>query len=180
MNNNRPAREADEFSLAELWNRQRDRTLTHSAYEQVDQLSGAIAQRTERVFRSLNAVQQEAGRHLLTRLVHLADVGCEHTRRQIPLAALYSDELLNKDSGRKVLSLLIEARLVTIALASDCRQQMVEIAHEALVRRWPRFKLWLQEDREILLWRQRLGFLNSGMASDGNGRGVSSARVIAG
>jgi hypothetical protein len=32
---------------------------------------------------------------------------------------------------------------------------MVEIAHEALVRRWP----WQEEDREILVWRQRLGVI---------------------
>jgi hypothetical protein len=66
---------------------------------------------------------------------------------------------LNKDAGRKVLSLLTEARLVTVAVASDDRQKMVEIAHEALVRRWPRLRQWLEEDREILVWRQRLGFI---------------------
>jgi len=43
-------------------------------------------------------------------LVRLADEGGEHTRQRIPLAALYSEELLNKDTGRKVLNLLTEAR----------------------------------------------------------------------
>jgi hypothetical protein len=52
-----------------------------------------------------------------------------------------------------------ERRLVTVAVARDHRQQMVEIAHEALVRRWPRLRQWLEEDREILVWRQRLGFI---------------------
>jgi hypothetical protein len=27
------------------------------------------------------------------------------------------------------------------------------------VRRWPRLRQWLEEDREILVWRQRLGFI---------------------
>lgn len=122
-------------------------------------MSRAITQRAEKVFRSLALTEQEVARHILTRLVHLADEGSEHTRQRSPLPALYSDELLNKDSGRKVLSLLTEARLITIRLASDGRQQTVEIAHEALVRRWPRLGQWLQEDREILVWRQRLGFI---------------------
>jgi hypothetical protein len=148
-----------EFALTELWNRQTEGRLTHSAYERIGQLSRAITQRAEKVFRSLALTEQEVARHILTRLVHLADEGSEHTRQRSPLAALYSDELLNKDSGRKVLSLLTEARLVTIRLASDGRQQTVEIAHEALVRRWPRLGQWLQEDREILVWRQRLGFI---------------------
>ena len=148
-----------EFALTELWTRQTERTLTHSAYEKVGQLSGAIAQRAEKVFRNLTPAQQEVGRHILTRLVHLADEGGEHTRQRIPLAALYGEELLNKDSGRKVLSLLTESWLITLGVASDGRQQMVEMAHEALVRRWPRLGQWLQEDREILAWRQRLGFI---------------------
>jgi hypothetical protein len=35
---------------------------------------------------------------------------------------------------------------------------MVEI-HEALVRCWPHLRQWLEEDRDILVWRQRLGFI---------------------
>jgi tetratricopeptide (TPR) repeat protein len=122
-------------------------------------LSGAIAQQAEKVIRSLIPLQQEVDRRILTRLVRLADEGGEHTRQRIPLAALYGEGLLNKDAGRKVLSLLTEARLVTVGVASDYRQQMVEIVHEALVRRWPRLSQWLEEDREILVWRQRLGFI---------------------
>ena len=147
-----------EFALTELWGRQAERMLTHSAYEHIGQLSGAISQRAEKMIRGLSPLQQEVARHILTRLVRLADEGGEHTRQRIPLATLYSEELLNKDAGRKVLSLLTEARLVTVAVASD-QQQTVEIVHEALVRRWPRLSQWLEEDREILLWRQRLGLI---------------------
>jgi tetratricopeptide (TPR) repeat protein len=148
-----------EFALTELWRRQTECTLTHSRYEQIGQLSGAIAQRAEKVIRSLTPPQQEVARHILTRLVRLAEEGTEHTRQRVASAALYSEELLNKDASRQVLGLLTEARLVTVVTASDCRQQMVEIVHEALVRRWPRLSQWLEEDREILVWRQRLGFI---------------------
>jgi hypothetical protein len=76
-----------EFALTELWGRQTERTLTHSRYEQIGQLAGAIAQRAEKVIRSLSPLQQEVARHILTRLVRLADEDGEHTRRRIPLAA---------------------------------------------------------------------------------------------
>jgi tetratricopeptide (TPR) repeat protein len=148
-----------EFALAELWERQTEGVLTHAGYERIGQLSGAIAHQAEKVIRGLGPSQQEVARHILVRLVRFADDGEEHTRQRIPLAALYSEELLNKDAGRKVLNLLIQARLVTVAVASDQHQQMVEIAHEALVRRWPRLRQWLEEDREILVWRQRLGLI---------------------
>jgi transcriptional regulator with XRE-family HTH domain/tetratricopeptide (TPR) repeat protein len=148
-----------EFALTELWSRQSSHTLTHSAYERIGQLSGAIAHRAEKVYRSLSPLEQEAARHILTRLVRLADEGGEDTRQRIALSTLYSEELLNSDSGRKVLALLTEARLVTIGVESHGGQRMVEIAHEALVRRWPRLNQWLQDDREILIWRQRLRLL---------------------
>ena len=35
-------------------------------------------------------------------------------------------------------------------------EETVEVAHEALIRHWERFKDWLKEDREFLLWRERL------------------------
>jgi tetratricopeptide (TPR) repeat protein len=160
-----------EFALAELWERQTEGMLTHAGYERIGQLSGAIAHQAEKVIRGLGPSQQEVARYILARLVRLADESGEHTRQRIPLAALYSEEILNKDAGRKVLDQLTQARLVTVAVASDKRQQMVEIAHEALVRRWPRLKQWLEEDREILVWRQRLGTLIQGWQQTGRDDG---------
>jgi hypothetical protein len=32
----------------------------------------------------------------------------------------------------------------------------LEVAHEALIRDWPQFQQWLNEDRDFLLWRERL------------------------
>ena len=160
-----------EFALAELWERQTEGMLTHAGYERIGQLSGAIAHQAEKVIRGLGPSQQEVARHIFARLVRLADESGEHTRQRVPLAGLYSEDLLNKDAGRKVLEQLTQARLVTVAVASDQRQQMVEIAHEALVRRWPRLKQWLEEDREILVWRQRLDSLIQGWQQTGRDDG---------
>jgi tetratricopeptide (TPR) repeat protein len=145
-----------QFTLAELWERQTGRALAHTAYEQIGQLSGAIANRAETVYRSLTPRQQEAAQHILTRLVRLADEGGEDTRHRVHVAALYGQEQLNTDAGRTALEVLTHARLITLGLGDDLRQETVEIAHEALIRRWPRLSQWLHEHREILIWRQRL------------------------
>src|ERR1700730_10371548 len=87
----------------------------------------------KRSFGGLGPSQQEVARHILARLVRLSDESGEHTRQRIPLAALYSEEILNKDAGRKVLDQLTQARLVTVAVASDHCPWQVAIAHEALV-----------------------------------------------
>src|SRR4051794_148034 len=36
------------------------------------------------------------------------------------------------------------------------RQGTVEIAHEALIRRWSRLQQWLDEDRKFRLWAKRI------------------------
>jgi tetratricopeptide (TPR) repeat protein len=63
---------------------------------------------------------------------------------------------LNTDEGRQVLDVLVEARLLTSGVQWDLRQETVELAHEAVIRRWPRFRQWLQEDGDLLAWRERL------------------------
>ena len=36
-------------------------------------------------------------------------------------------------------------------------EQTVEVAHEALISNWATLRAWVNEDREFLLWRDRLG-----------------------
>jgi len=46
-------------------------------------------------------------------------------------------------------------RLLTAARAAD-GEPVVEVAHEQLLRRWPRLKSWLEEEREFLVWKGQL------------------------
>jgi hypothetical protein len=41
-------------------------------------------------------------------------------------------------------------------LVSGKEDGTLEVAHETLLRNWPLLKSWLDESRELLLWRQRL------------------------
>jgi WD40 repeat protein/transcriptional regulator with XRE-family HTH domain len=47
-------------------------------------------------------------------------------------------------------------RLLTFDRDPATRGPTVEVAHEALIREWGRLRGWLEEDREFLLWGQRL------------------------
>jgi hypothetical protein len=53
-----------------------------------------------------------------------------------------------------VLSVLLDARL--LFRAGEKGDQTVEVAHEALIRRWPRLAAWLQQDREMLAELEKL------------------------
>src|SRR5438132_7019430 len=108
------------------------------------------------MFRSLAHSEQEAARRILTQLVRIGEDGGEDTRLRAPLGTLWAQDDLNSDTGRKVLDVLVAARLVTVGVGDDARLGVAaEIAHEALIQHWPRFAQWLREDREMLVWRQR-------------------------
>src|SRR5258705_11027864 len=49
----------------------------------------------------------------------------------------------------------MEAEEAPSTAASQSRQ-MVDIAHEALIRSWPRLRQWMDEDQEFQLWQKRL------------------------
>src|SRR4029079_7297102 len=60
-------------------------------------------------------------------------------RRRVPLAEFDAGQ---NERVAAVLAVLTSRRLVTVSEGS------VEVAHEALLREWPRFQEWLEEDRE--------------------------------
>ena len=45
----------------------------------------------------------------------------------------------------------VQARLLTLDRHPDTREPTVEVAHEALLREWPRLRGWIDEDREAIV-----------------------------
>jgi WD40 repeat protein len=132
-------------ALLETW-RRRGPTLTLADYVSAGGVEGAIAQTAERVYAGLSPVQQQFARELFLRLTAFGE-GTEDTRRRAAPAEL----LGGRDAAvALVLSRLTTARLVTVD--EDC----VTVAHEALIRGWPRLRAWLAEDRDLLLAHRRL------------------------
>jgi KaiC/GvpD/RAD55 family RecA-like ATPase len=147
-----------EFALTELWARRQAGRLTHAAYEEIGGIAGAIAQRAEEVFGGFTPEEQEAARRVLTRLVRVArpEEGTEDTRRRATLAELSPSQVGKGPGVRAVVKALADARLVVTGRDEATGEETVEVAHEALIRGWERLRRWLDEDREFLLWRQRL------------------------
>ncbi|MER8068165.1 serine protease [Streptomyces sp. NPDC094034] len=148
-----------EFTLDQLWERQRGGLLTHGAYEELGGVSGALAERAETVW--LRAVRETGGqdraegaegageataRRLFTRLVRLPLGGPAATRRVVPRAELGEPEWA-------VARALARERLVVIGL-DDEKRETVELAHETLIRAWHRLGVWVERDRDFLAWRE--------------------------
>ncbi|MET7413716.1 nSTAND1 domain-containing NTPase [Streptomyces rubiginosohelvolus] len=134
-------------ALLETWRRRRGRAMTVAAYEAIGGVRGAVAHTAEAVFTGLDDVRAAAARALLLRLVSPGG-GTEDTGRSVArseLAAL--DEL---DRAEDVLEQLVRARLLTVD------DQMVSLAHEALIGAWPRLRSWVESDRELMRLHRRL------------------------
>jgi hypothetical protein len=124
-------------ALVELWQRRESRTLRLEAYRRTGGVRGAVARLAEDAFEQLSPEQRTAARSILLRLA-VAEGGTI-TRRRASLSEL---DLEKNEDVRRVISVLSEWRLVTL------REDEVEVAHEALLREWPRLRAWLDEDSE--------------------------------
>ncbi len=123
-------------ALQATWDRRDGRRLTLEGYQGTGGVRGAIASTADRVLDELDAEDAALARSVLLRLVEFT--GSVDTGRRAAL-----DELGGERAAR-VVSKLAAARLVIVDEGS------VEIAHEALIREWPRFQEWLDRDREGL------------------------------
>ena len=125
-------------ALLELWQRRDGRHLLHATYERTGGVRGAVARLAEEAFGQLDPAQQAVARTVLLRLAG-EDTGGAVVRRRVALAEL---EGASDDDVARVLALLTDRRLLTMSATT------VEVAHEALLREWPRLRDWLEEDAD--------------------------------
>ncbi|HLO33841.1 MAG TPA: WD40 repeat domain-containing protein [Anaerolineales bacterium] len=143
-----------QFTLLKLWeNRERNR-VTWEAYRKLGGGREALARSADEFYNHLIPEDQRAMRRILLRMVKFIE-GLEVTSQRVPRAALYQKAEAS-DRIDRVLERLIQARLVRVSEGDIAADEQVEVAHEALIRNWPRFGDWLEEERITLRQRQRL------------------------
>jgi DNA-binding SARP family transcriptional activator/WD40 repeat protein len=121
-------------ALRTTWERREGRTLTVAGYTAAGGIRDAVAQTAEAAYERVPAEHRPLLRDLLLRMVAQSDEGA-------PVRARVSRELLTDDRAHAdLVELLVAERLVT----SD--GERVELAHEAVIRAWPRLRAWLDED----------------------------------
>lgn len=136
-----------EFVLKRLWEDRQGPKLSHQAYEAMGGLQGAVAKKAEEVFDKFTPPKQAAVKRIFLQVVRAGETG-EDTRRRAALSEIGSAAM---DVVKKLAD---ERLLVTNRVVAG--EETVEVSHEALIRQWQRLQGWLNEDREFLLWRERL------------------------
>jgi WD40 repeat protein/serine/threonine protein kinase/DNA-binding XRE family transcriptional regulator len=143
-----------QYALTELFEQCVGHMFTLEVYVASGGVFGALARRADDIYSGLDVPQQAAARQLFLRLVSLGE-GVEDTRRRV----LWT-ELIAVGRDRRTLEMVIESygryRLLTFDHDPVTRGSTVEIAHEALIRRWGRLRGWLEASREDLRVQRRL------------------------
>jgi DNA-binding SARP family transcriptional activator/WD40 repeat protein len=152
-------------ALLELWEERDGRTLRQATYEASGGVSGAVARLAERAYQRLSEQQRQRGRAILLRLADAEEAAL--VRRRVPLEEL---DVETDEDAAEALAVLTESRLVTLD------EGTVEVAHEALLREWPRLRGWLEEDAEGRRLHQHL----SNAAGEWHGSGRDPAELYRG
>jgi WD40 repeat protein/class 3 adenylate cyclase/tRNA A-37 threonylcarbamoyl transferase component Bud32 len=135
-------------ALMETWARRDGRTLTLAGYRGAGGVSGAIARTAEEVYDRCTDDERKLMRRVFLRLTELGEE-TEDTRRRVPLSELASGPE-SATAVSELIDTLTTARLLTLD------EGTAQVAHEALIREWPRLRGWLNEDREGLMVHRRL------------------------
>ncbi len=148
-------------ALLELWQKRDDNALTLAAYRESGGVHGAVARLAEGTYGRIPDGRKQLVRAIMLRLVGEGE-GDVPVRRRAPLAEL---DLERNEDVADVLATLADSRLVTVGEGS------VEVAHEALLREWPRLRDWIDEDTEGRRLRHNLTQAATEWAAEGRDQG---------
>ena len=157
-----------QHALLELWKRRHGRWLRTDEYRALGGVRQAIAHAADDMYLTLAPDDQERVRGIFLRLTRLDGLGPEAASGRETRVRASTDELVpvGGDLGRTkaLIARLADAHLVVTSVNTVSGRDEVEVAHEALIRYWPRMRTWLDQDRAEL--RFRAGITNAAQEWD--------------
>jgi WD40 repeat protein len=133
------------FALTELWPQQRQRQITLAEYHHAGGVMGALCSYAERVYRELRERFTESRiRRVMLSVVRSRGGASAATGQLVMREQLGLDWV--------VAEALAERRLIVLGHDSVKDEDSAEIAHEALIRDWPRFTAWVDDDADFQQW----------------------------
>ena len=138
-----------------LWKNRRGQALTLQTYKEFGGAKQVLGASADQLFASLTGAQQKTARSILLRLV---DVKKENVPVRRPMRLVDFPASRTNTEVAEVIQRLIDGRLVVVSQSAGGRDDAsyLEMAHEGLVSSWPRMRMWLDEERDLLRLRQEL------------------------
>ena len=136
-----------QFTLWKLWQSRDHNRITMDSYRRLGGGRAALANSANALYESLIQQEKDTMRRILLRMVRPA-AGAEVTSSRVRVRELLQ---LGDDQSRvqRVLDKLVAERLVRV------NDEVVEVAHEALIRNWPLLVTWIERQRADLVELRR-------------------------
>ena len=143
-----------EYILEQLWQYRTLDRLTLDSYIRLGGVKKALENRADQVYQLFTPDEQQVAKHIFLALTHLGE-GTEDTRRRI-----FKQDLVNAHQSEalvdRVIQTLAAERLIVTSqvevkgLTPRRVEEVVDIAHEALIRHWRRLRQWVSGNREAI------------------------------
>ncbi len=155
-----------EYALDRLWLAREAGELKANVYTDLDGVIGALGSKADELIEGFSKAQQAQSRRLLTALCKVGETAEANTRRRRSLASLRPNDAAQAEVFDTVVHQLVGARLL-VQSGEDRGTATLEVAHEALLRKWERLQTWLREDRSKLVELEKLAGWTAEYQSDG-------------
>jgi len=144
-------------TLFALWQARKRNLITRAAYDELGGPRNALGVVADRTLQKLPQEARDIARLIFLKLVQIND-NEEFTSRRVPLSEVLA--LADQSLVRQALSAFQDQMLIRVTSQStsgDERTQEVSVAHEFLIRNWPQFREWINESRDDIRERSRIG-----------------------
>jgi energy-coupling factor transporter ATP-binding protein EcfA2 len=133
-----------QFALLKLWERRERNRVTLRTYQEVGGPMKALERSAEELHERLLPEEQVTARRILMRIVRPGN-SLEVTSNRVLRESVHGSE--PHERVDRVLDKLIAAGLLRQTGGPAASEIQIEVAHEALLRNWPRLVGWLEDER---------------------------------
>lgn len=147
-----------QFALTRIWEGLQNGVDPAETLEKIGGVGGALAGEAQRLYESLSTEEQAIARSIFLALVQVSEDSGD-TRRRAAVSELIASDA---DEARvwSIINRFAEPRVRFLVIFSDKQYgemiEMIEVAHEALIRNWQHLKEWLKECREALRKKRKI------------------------
>ncbi len=144
-----------QFALTRIWEGLQNGVDPAETLRNIGGVGGALAGEAQRLYQSLSSEDQVIARSMFLALVQLSEDSAD-TRRRAPVSELIATDA-DEIRVRSIINRFAEPGVRFLAKFSDKQHgEMIEVAHEALIRNWGQLKEWLKECREALRKKRKI------------------------
>ena len=144
-----------QFALTQIWEGLRAGVAPADTLEHIGGVGGALASEAKRLYGSLTPEQQKIARCIFLALIQLNEDN-KITRRRAPLSELITSEQ-DAPLVRAVIDRFAQPGVwILITSTNEQQVEMLEVAHEALIRSWGELQEWLKEHWQALRQKRKL------------------------